>query len=52
MDFQNTLSKLLGNDKSIKEVQIDQKVIDEIVKIAINADPKEYVALLSGNIKS
>ncbi|MBQ6219400.1 MAG: Mov34/MPN/PAD-1 family protein [Methanosphaera sp.] len=51
MDFQNTLSKLLGNDKSIKEVQIDQKVIDEIVKIAINADPKEYVALLSGNIK-
>ena len=51
MDFHKTLSKILGNDKSIDEVQIDQKVIDEIVKIAINADPKEYVALLSGNIK-
>ena len=50
MDINNTLSKLLGNDKSIDEVQIDPKVIDEIVKIAINADPKEYVALLSGKI--
>ena len=51
MDFQNALTKLLGNDKSIDEVHIDQKVIDEIVKIATNADPNEYVALLSGNIK-
>ena len=50
MDFHNALSKLLGNDKSIEEVHIDQKVIDEIVKIAINADPNEYVALLSGSI--
>ena len=50
MDFNNALSKLLGNDKSIDEVQIDQRVIDEIIKIAINADPKEYVALLSGKI--
>lgn len=50
MDFQNALKKILGNDKSIKEVQIDYRVIDEIVKIAINADPKEYVALLSGDI--
>ena len=41
MDFHNALSKLLGNDKSIEEVHIDQKVIDEIVKIAINADPNE-----------
>lgn len=50
MDFNKKLSKLLGNDKSIKEVQIDSRVIDEIVKIAIEADPKEYVALLSGKI--
>ena len=50
MDINNTLSKLLGNNKSIDEVQIDPKVIDEIVKIAINADPNEYVALLSGKI--
>lgn len=50
MDINNTLSKLLGNDKEIKEVQIDRRVIDEIVKIAINADPKEYIALLSGKI--
>lgn len=51
MDFRNALTKLLGNDKSINEVQIDYRVIDEIVKIAIEADPKEYVALLSGEIK-
>lgn len=52
MDFKNTLSKLLGNDKSINEVHIDYRVIDEIVKIAINADPNEYVALLSGDIEN
>ncbi|WP_455645055.1 Mov34/MPN/PAD-1 family protein [Methanosphaera sp.] len=51
MNINNTLTKLLGNDKEIKEVQVDQKVIDEVIKIAINADPKEYVALLSGSIK-
>ena len=51
MDFNKTLSKLLGNDKKINEVQIDKRVIDEIIKIARNADPKEYVALLSGKIK-
>lgn len=50
MDFNKKLSKLLGNDKSIKEVQIDNRVIDEIIKIAIKSDPKEYVALLSGKI--
>lgn len=50
MDFNKTLSKLLGNDMKIKEVQIDTRVIDEIIKIARNADPKEYVALLSGKI--
>ncbi|MBE6485418.1 MAG: hypothetical protein E7Z85_01070 [Methanosphaera stadtmanae] len=51
MDFNNALSKILGNDKSIEEVHIDSKLIDEIVKIAINADPNEYVALLSGDIE-
>lgn len=51
MDFKKTLTKLLGNDKKIREVQIDKRVIDEIIKIARNADPKEYVALLSGKIK-
>ncbi len=51
MDFNKILSKMLGNNKKFEEVQIDRKVIDEIVKIAINADPKEYVALLSGKIK-
>ncbi|WP_069592418.1 Mov34/MPN/PAD-1 family protein [Methanosphaera sp. WGK6] len=50
MSINNRLTKLLGNDKEIKEVQVDQKVIDEIIKIAMNADPKEYVALLSGSI--
>lgn len=50
MDFRNALTKILGNDKSIEEVHIDYRVIDEIVKIAINADPNEYVALLSGDI--
>lgn len=50
MDFNKKLSKLLGNDKSINEVQIDYRVIDEITKIAIESDPNEYVALLSGKI--
>lgn len=51
MDFNNALSKILGNDKSIDEVHVDYRVIDEIVKIATNADPNEYVALLSGDIE-
>lgn len=51
MDFKKQLSKLLGNDKSINEVQIDSRVIDEIIKIAIEADPREYVALLSGKFQ-
>ena len=50
MDFQKKLSKLLGNDKTFDEVQIDKRVIEEVVKIAREADPKEYVALLSGKI--
>ncbi|RAP47153.1 MAG: hypothetical protein BZ136_06745, partial [Methanosphaera sp. rholeuAM74] len=50
MDFNKTLSKILGNDKKFNKVQIDYRVIEEIVKIARNADPKEYVALLSGKI--
>lgn len=50
MDFNNALSKILGNNKKFNEVQIDSRVIDEITKIAVNADPKEYVALLSGKI--
>ncbi|RAP49543.1 MAG: hypothetical protein BZ133_07630 [Methanosphaera sp. SHI613] len=51
MDFNKTLTKLLGNNKKINEVQVDTRVINEIIKIARNADPKEYVALLSGKIK-
>ena len=39
MDFNKTLSKLLGNNKKIEEVWIDEKVVEEIIKIAINADP-------------
>lgn len=50
MDFNKTLSKLLGNNQKIDAVEIDERVVDEIVKIAINADPKEFVALLSGKI--
>ena len=52
MDFNKTLSKLLGNNKKIEEVWIDEKVVEEIIKIAINADPKEFVALLSGDIEN
>ncbi len=50
MDINKTLSKLLGNNEEIKEVQIDTRVVDEIVNIAIESDPEEYVALLSGKI--
>ena len=51
MDFNKTLAKLLGNDKKFNEVQIDQRVIDEIIDIARQADPEEYVALLSGKVE-
>lgn len=51
MNLNNILTKILGNDKKIDEVQIDQKVISEIIDIAREADPHEYVALLSGKIE-
>lgn len=51
MNFTKTLAKLLGNDKKFNEVQIDQRVIDEIIDIARQADPEEYVALLSGKVE-
>ncbi len=50
MGFEETLSKLLGNNKQFDEVQIDTQVVNQIVKIARESDPEEYVALLSGKI--
>jgi proteasome lid subunit RPN8/RPN11 len=43
---------LLGTDKqNFQEVHIDAELIDEIIKIARESHPKEFVALLDGKIK-
>ncbi|MDO5852327.1 MAG: Mov34/MPN/PAD-1 family protein [Methanobacteriaceae archaeon] len=52
MKIDNVLSKVLGNDKvEYHKIKVDKKVINEIIKIARNADPNEYMALLSGKIE-
>ncbi len=51
MGLNSALGKLLGNDKKFDEILIDRRVVDEIIKIAVNSDPKEFMALLSGKIE-
>ncbi len=51
--FQRVMSYLLGTDKKIfHEVHIDQEVVDEILQIAQEAYPNEFVALLQGKVKN
>ena len=43
---------LLGNDKQeFLEVHIDAILIDEIINIAIESHPNEFIALLEGKIE-
>lgn len=37
--------------KKIKRVQVDQKVIDDIIETAWNVHPREFAALLEGRIE-
>jgi proteasome lid subunit RPN8/RPN11 len=44
---------ILGTDKKLfHEVHIDQEVVDEIIGIAREAYPNEFVAMLQGKIKN
>jgi proteasome lid subunit RPN8/RPN11 len=50
--FQRLMNYLLGTDKKMfQEVHIDREVVDEILQIARNSYPKEFVAMLQGKVK-
>ncbi|MDD1774365.1 MAG: Mov34/MPN/PAD-1 family protein [Methanobacterium sp.] len=50
--FQRLMNYLLGTDrKMFQEVNIDREVVDEILQIARNSYPKEFVAMLQGKVK-
>ncbi|MBI5679946.1 MAG: Mov34/MPN/PAD-1 family protein [Methanobacterium sp.] len=51
MKLDNLLGKILGTSKShFDEVQIDKEVTDEIMNIAKESYPNEFMALLEGKI--
>lgn len=51
--FQKVMSRLLGTDKKIfHEVHIDQEVVDDMLAIAKEAYPNEFVAMLQGKVKN
>lgn len=51
MKLNNILGKILGiSRQEIDEVQIDREVIEEIINIAKEAYPNEFMALLEGKI--
>ncbi len=53
MNLNSIFGKLLGTSKfQFEEVQIDKEVIDEIINIAREAYPNEFMALLEGRIKN
>lgn len=50
--FQRLMSYLLGTNKKIfQEVHIDGEVLDEIMQIARNSYPNEFVAMLQGKVE-
>jgi proteasome lid subunit RPN8/RPN11 len=52
MKLNNILGKLLGTSKyQFEEVHVDREVIDEIINIAKESYPNEFMALLDGKIK-
>jgi proteasome lid subunit RPN8/RPN11 len=52
MKLNNLFSKILGTSKyQFEEVHVDKEVIDEIINIAKEAYPNEFMALLEGKIE-
>ncbi|MEN4007503.1 MAG: Mov34/MPN/PAD-1 family protein [Methanobacteriaceae archaeon] len=52
MKLNDILGKILGTSKQeIKEVQIEREVIEEIMDIAKESYPNEFMALLEGKIE-
>jgi proteasome lid subunit RPN8/RPN11 len=52
MKLNNILGKLLGTSKyQFEEVHVDREVIDEIINIAKESYPNEFMALLDVKIK-
>ncbi len=52
MKLNNLLGKILGTSKQeIDEINVDSEVIDEIMNIARESYPNEFMALLEGRIK-
>lgn len=52
MKLNNLLGKILGTSKhEIDEIQVDSEVINEIMNIARESYPLEFMALLEGQIK-
>jgi proteasome lid subunit RPN8/RPN11 len=52
MKLNNLLGKILGTSKQeIEEVHIDREVVEEIMNIAKEAYPNEFMALLEGKIE-
>lgn len=50
--FQRLMSYFLGTDKKLfHEVNIDREVVDEILLIARESYPNEFVAMLQGKVK-
>jgi hypothetical protein len=53
MKLNNIFGKLLGTSKfQFEEVHVDKEVIEEIINIAKEAYPNEFMALLEGKIKN
>ncbi|MDI6723239.1 MAG: Mov34/MPN/PAD-1 family protein [Methanobacterium sp.] len=52
MKLKNILGKILGTDKlQFEKVHIEEEVIDEIINIAKESYPNEFVALLEGRVE-
>lgn len=50
--FQRLVNYLLGTDKKyFEEVYIDREVVDEVLQIAQESYPNEFVAMLQGTVK-
>ena len=52
MNLKNILGKILGiPSEEIEEIQVKEEIIDEIINIAKESYPNEFMALLEGQIK-
>lgn len=52
MNLNNLLGKILGTSKlEFEEIHVEGEVIDEIINIAKESHPNEFIALLEGKVK-